>query len=115
MASLLTLQVRERAVQLRQSIVEVVNALHINPHLLHWDAVLKKYSTVNLQVRPDLGAWAVSARRGTPGFQMYALCVIWTIMMACHTGAVRLCVCTVVMVASPHGFAITHSGSHVEI
>jgi len=42
--------VRARAAELRGSLLEIVNTLSDAPHLLQWDSVLKKFSTVNLQV-----------------------------------------------------------------
>jgi len=44
------LQVRARASELRGSLFEVVRALTEAPHLLQWESVLKKFSTINLQV-----------------------------------------------------------------
>ena len=29
---------------------QVINALRFNPHLLHWEDLLKKFATINLQV-----------------------------------------------------------------
>ncbi len=30
--------------------LQVINALRFNPHLLHWEDLLKKFATINLQV-----------------------------------------------------------------
>ncbi|KAF5825808.1 hypothetical protein DUNSADRAFT_6837 [Dunaliella salina] len=43
-------KVRARAAELRGSLLEVVTTLTDAPHLLQWDNVLKKFSTINLQL-----------------------------------------------------------------
>uniref|UniRef100_A0A7S0RF24 Mediator of RNA polymerase II transcription subunit 8 n=1 Tax=Chlamydomonas leiostraca TaxID=1034604 RepID=A0A7S0RF24_9CHLO len=41
---------RARAQELRASITEVINALITNAHELNWEAVLKKFTTINIQI-----------------------------------------------------------------
>jgi len=56
-------QVRARAAELRGSLVEVVTTLADSPHLLHWDSILKKFSSINLQVSEScLGCFLEVAR-----------------------------------------------------
>lgn len=42
-------QVRARAQELKTSLEEVVRALATNAHMLNWEVVLKKFTTINLQ------------------------------------------------------------------
>ena len=41
---------RLRAREVRQSLAEVLHALRVSPDRLQWEAVLKQYANINLQV-----------------------------------------------------------------